>query len=124
MKIKNILQSLVVIILIIAAIYSLLPEQHQAQQQLTLDNGKIAYHGDVFKKKFNGLGTIKFKNKDYYRGHFIDGKFDGQGKFISHENWQYQGQFQNNLPNGKGTLSIDKQKYQVTFKKGELIHAH
>ncbi|MGO3468887.1 MAG: hypothetical protein ACTIMJ_06120 [Weissella hellenica] len=124
MKIRNILQSLVVIILIIAAIYSLLPERQQPRAQLTLDSGKIVYHGDVFKEKFNGLGTIKFKNKDQYRGHFIDGKFEGQGKFISHESWQYQGTFKNNLPDGKGVLTIDKHKYRVTFKKGELIDAN
>lgn len=124
MKTRNILQGVVVVILIVAAIYSLLPERHQAQQQLTLDNDKIVYHGGIFKDKFNGLGTIKFKNKDHYRGHFVDGKFNGQGKFISHENWQYQGQFKNNLPDGKGVLTTDKHKYRVTFKKGELTDAH
>lgn len=124
MKTRNIIQVIVVVILLIAAVYSLTPDKQQRHQQLTLDNGRIVYQGGLFKHKFNGSGTVKFKNHDRYVGHFVNGEFSGNGKFISHDHWEFDGKFNKNLPDGHGILKVNKQSYQATFKKGELINAH
>lgn len=124
MKIRNIIQGLVIVALLIAAVYSLLPDKQKHHQRLSIDDGGIIYQGSMFKHKFNGQGTAKFKNNDTYVGHFTNGQFNGQGKFISHNHWEFKGQFKKNLPNGQGILKMNKQSYHVTFKKGELINAH
>ena len=124
MKLKNIIQGLVIVVLLIAAVYSLLPDKQKHNQRLSIDDGGIIYQGSMFKHKFNGQGTVKFKNDDTYVGHFTNGQFNGQGRFISHNHWEFKGQFKKNLPNGQGVLKMNKHNYQATFKKGELINAH
>ncbi|APS41712.1 MULTISPECIES: hypothetical protein [Weissella] len=124
MKLKNIIQGLVIVVLLIAAVYSLLPDKPKHNQRLSIDDGGIIYQGSMFKQKFNGQGTVKFKNDDTYVGHFTNGQFNGQGRFISHNHWEFKGQFKKNLPHGQGVLKMNKQSYQATFKKGELINAH
>lgn len=124
MKTRNITQVIVVVILLIAAVYSLIPDKQKRHKQLTLDNGGIVYQGSLFKYKFNGSGTVKFQNHDRYVGHFSNGQFSGNGKFISHDHWEFDGKFNKNLPDGHGILKMNEQSYQATFKKGELINAH
>ena len=52
---------------VIAAVYSLLPDS-KTQSALIIDDG-IIYRGSMFKQKFNGQGTVKFKNDATYVGH-------------------------------------------------------
>lgn len=44
-----------------------------------------------FSKGFlNGLGCIKFKNNDYYYGHFINGLFEGYGSITDSKKSTYK----------------------------------
>ena len=78
------------------------------QKELYFDQQDIHYTGTIEKNKFNGDGTINFKNGDTYTGNFVDGRFNGEGTFTSHSGWHYTGEFVNGQPNGYGVLTTEK----------------
>ncbi|MER0123289.1 hypothetical protein ABPH35_06420 [Streptococcus sp. ZJ93] len=95
------------------------------KQTLTLDNGKITYHGAVVASKMSGKGTMTFENGDKYEGQFKNGSFNGKGIFTSAAGWTYEGQFKNGIAEGQGKLTTEeKVVYEGTFKQGIYQHAN
>ena len=89
------------------------------KKNLTYDNGKITYKGDVVNHRLNGKGRLAYANGDRYQGDFKNGAFDGQGTFTAALGWSYTGHFQNGQANGKGVLKAQNGKtYKGTFKQG------
>lgn len=108
---------LVWVVIIAAAGYALWPKQPQTGHY-TLDRGAIRYDGRMVAERFDGQGSLTFKNGDRYRGTFKAGRFSGQGTLTSHEGWTFSGQFKNGEPNGKGTLKRGRDTVSGHFKNG------
>ncbi|OLF49668.1 hypothetical protein BU200_06125 [Streptococcus acidominimus] len=90
-----------------------------SKQTLSLDNGKITYHGIVVANKMSGKGTLTFENGDTYDGQFTNGIFNGKGTFRSASGWTYEGEFKNGIADGEGKLTTEaKVVYEGTFKQG------
>ena len=71
----------------------------------TINTSNFTYVGEILNGKFNGKGTIRFKNGDSYTGDFVNDKFNGQGKFISKVyTYTYEGGFVDGKYNGQGKL--------------------
>lgn len=95
------------------------------QQTLSLDSGKITYHGTVIASRLSGQGTLTFENGDTYKGQFKNGMFDGKGTFRSASGWTYEGEFKNGIADGEGKLTTQtKVIYEGTFKQGIYQHAN
>ena len=47
-----------------------------------------------------GNGFIKFKDKSFYDGEFLDGNMHGKGTFTWPDGTMYEGQYANNLREG------------------------
>ncbi|PWG00019.1 hypothetical protein [Levilactobacillus bambusae] len=109
-------------LIIALGIFSLAPTFHGVTD-LSLNQHRITYHGEVAKNKFNGAGQLTFKNHDAYQGNFKDGRFDGQGRFTSHEGWQFTGTFKKGVPVGSGQLQTEDNK-QVSghFKRERFVN--
>lgn len=87
--------------------------------ELTLDDGRLIYVGDVQNHRLNGYGELTYDNGDSYKGQFKNGVFHGEGTFVSHLGWTYKGEFKNGQADGKGVLNTeDKAVYDGTFKQG------
>ncbi|MFA9413121.1 MULTISPECIES: hypothetical protein [unclassified Streptococcus] len=87
--------------------------------ELTLDDGRLIYVGDVQNHRLNGYGELTYDNGDSYKGQFKKGVFHGEGTFVSHLGWTYKGEFKNGQADGKGVLNTeDKAVYDGTFKQG------
>ena len=111
------------LVLIILCALTLFTGRASSQKTLTLDQGKITYHGYVQANKMNGKGKLTFDNGDTYTGQFKNGIFDGKGTFTSKDGWVYVGDFKQGQAHGKGKLTTKtKAVYQGTFKQGIYQH--
>lgn len=98
---------------------TLLAATTRQKTELTLDNGRLIYVGDVQNHRLNGYGELTYENGDSYKGQFKNGVFHGEGTFVSHLGWTYKGEFKNGQADGKGVLNTeDKAVYDGTFKQG------
>ena len=87
-----------------------------SQGALTLDKGAL---------KYNGQGTLTFKNGDTYKGNFKNGTFNGKGTFTAKAGWKYEGNFVNGQPEGQGKLTTENNVvYKGKFKQGIYQNAH
>lgn len=94
-----------------------------SKQTLSLDGGKITYHGTVVAHKMSGKGILTFENGDEYDGQFKNGIFNGEGTFRSASGWTYEGEFKNGTADGQGKLTTEaKVVYEGTFKQGIYQH--
>ncbi|MGT2799568.1 hypothetical protein [Streptococcus marmotae] len=95
------------------------------KQAISLDNGKMTYHGTVVASKMSGKGTLTFENGDKYEGQFKNGIFNGKGTFTSAAGWSYEGEFKNGIAEGQGKLTTEsKVVYEGTFKQGIYQNAN
>ena len=79
--------------------------------------GNIEYVGEMKDGKYNGLGTLYFKDGGKYIGQFENGKRHGQGTFNYASGDKYEGSFKFNKIDGKGSFYYaNGDKYIGTFK--------
>ncbi|TFV05599.1 hypothetical protein E4T79_06290 [Streptococcus sp. LYSM12] len=113
------------IVLVILCALSVFLGRIPTKRTLSLDDGKITYHGTVLAGKMSGQGTLIFENGDEYKGEFKNGIFNGKGTFRSANGWFYEGEFKNGIADGKGKLTTEaKVIYEGTFKQGIYQHAN
>ncbi|WP_461215574.1 hypothetical protein, partial [Lacticaseibacillus sp. GG6-2] len=106
-----------VFLIIIAGVAALRPSVAQ-HADVRLDKQRMTYDGRMLKNKFDGQGTLKFKNGDRYQGRFKAGRFDGAGTFTSHRGWQYEGHFNAGSAIGQGILIKGNHTYKGTVSGG------
>jgi len=83
---------------------------------LYLDGEK--YIGKWKDNKFNGEGTLIFKDGKYV-GEFEDGRYHGHGTFTNTKGDKYVGDFQDGLFDGKGTYTWGESPYKGDKYIGE-----
>ena len=79
------------------------------------------YDGDFDKNEFNGHGIYLFNNGDQYEGNFEYGIKKGKGRYKRNDKITFEGFWNDDLPNGKGTISYKGNKIKGYWRNGTLI---
>ena len=91
------------------------------QGEYLMQDGKF-YMGDFQNNKFEGLGTLKWKDgKTVYTGEFKAGRREGKGKITYPNGKIYEGAWKAGLEDGPGTLTTKDQKTSGIWKEGKLV---
>lgn len=92
------------VLILVAAIYSLVaPNLSHEVSQYKL-NDDITYDGTMKGAKFSGAGVVTNQAGDILQGDFKDGLPYGPITFLSHEGWVVAGVFRQGMPVGEVTL--------------------
>ena len=77
------------------------------------------YEGDFADNKFNGYGSIEFKNNDSYQGYFKNGVYHGDGKYET-QTGVYNGEFKGGKYEGRGIYRWkDGSYYDGEYRSGK-----
>jgi eukaryotic-like serine/threonine-protein kinase len=121
-----------------------IPSPNAVKGKILLQQGKVAYEGDLINGKpsgkgkikaktyacegdflngeLNGRGVCKYKNGDRYEGEFRNDKFNGKGKITYATGSSYKGEFRNDNLNGKGVLIRENgDRVEGIWEDGQLI---
>ncbi len=82
------------------------------------------YEGMFEKNEFNGMGTYYYSNGDIYEGNFEYGIKRGNGKFKRKiDNVIFDGNWNDDLPNGNGTIMMGGSNIKGFWRNGVFIGA-
>ena len=79
------------------------------------------YIGNFYKNEFHGKGIYTYKNGDYYDGDFEYGIKRGTGKFVINDKYIFDGIWDDDYPNGNGTLTYEDNKIEGFWRNGFIV---
>lgn len=85
---------------------------------------RAAWSGRCSAGKKDGHGTVQWfehgQRIDRFDGTFRGGKREGFGRYVWNEDNAYEGQYANDLPNGRGTVTLVGESFTGDWKDGCL----
>lgn len=85
-----------------------------------LPDGAV-YDGDIQDNLFHGEGVLIWPDERRYEGEFREGLMTGQGRLELRDGCIMEGTFVEGVLHGEGSLVCGDDRYQGTFRQGELV---
>ena len=79
------------------------------------------YIGNFDRNEFNGNGIYTYNNGDVYEGNFQYGTKKGSGKYKRNDGVEFDVTWDEDLPNGKGTVTYENNKINGFWRNGNII---
>lgn len=92
----------------------------QLSADVQLPDGAV-YDGDIEDNLFHGQGELTWPDGRRYSGEFKHGLMTGQGRLEDRDGCVMEGEFVKGALNGQGSYICGDDRYQGTFKQGELL---